>query len=128
MKKYSEMTEHEQEIRERQFERACTKYAWSSSNLLDHSGPINIGGTALTAMVRVIVHKLGDDLEVDHLEVRWISTISADGAELLLDQDVFKTSHKLLYEDFIAQVELRSMQTAADAPEADWSPVDTTPY
>lgn len=128
MKKYCEMTEREQEIRERYFERIHTKYAWSSSDLLDYGDAITVGGTNLNARVKVIVHKTGNDLEVDYLDVRWISVISADGTELLLDQDAFKTSHRRLYEDFIAQVELRAMQVASGVPEADWSEVDTTPF
>jgi hypothetical protein len=127
--KYSEMNEAQREVREREFERACTKLAWSSSDLLTCSNPIEIGGTWLTAKVKVIVQKMGDDeMEVDYLEVRWISAVSNDGTDLLLDQDAFKAAHKLLYEDFIAAVELRAIQEATKAPEGDWCIVDTSGY
>jgi hypothetical protein len=99
---------------------------WTNKDVLDGDLIEIMEGVSLSAKVDVIISRRGEDsMEVDFINVGPISiSVGRDEYTLKLDQDEFKSLHRDLYKEFVAQAEIRALRVAAKQPESDWKSYD----
>jgi hypothetical protein len=87
-------------------------------DLLEES--IEVDGVMLDAKVHAIVRDLGGVYELDYFDMGDIYVCIGAHDMMKLDQDSFKSRHKLLYNRFINACELLALRKAKDTPEHKW--------